>query len=150
MYCRYKRRHVATIRTVTRPWLQATSGHNYARDTWRRFFLNPPRQHRDRDVRSLTGPGMLSCGVNGQVQFVGRLVQVEGAIHVLIFHIILFVVHASSHSNNSQPPPRHPHPVLGPCQNAVACHNQLEEAKHAAAGYTSNSGSLFDEHSGQY
>ena len=148
MYCRYKRRHVATIRTVTRPWLQATSGHNYARDTWRRFFFNPPRQHRDRDVRSLTGPGMLSCGVNGQLQFVGRLV--EGAIHVLIFHIILFVVHASSHSNNSQPPPRHPHPVLGPCQNAVACHNQLEEAKHAAAGDTSNSGSLFDEHSGQY
>ena len=132
------------IRTVTRPWLQATSGHNYARDTWRRFFLNPPRQHRDRDVRSL----MLSCGVNGQVQFVGRLV--EGAAHVLIFHIFLFVVHASSHSNNSQQPPRHPHPVLGPCQNAVACHNQLEEAKHAAAGYTSNSGSLFDEHSGQY
>ena len=81
MYCRYKRRHVATIRTVTRPWLQATSGHNYARDTWRRFFLNPPRQHRDRDVRSLTqaqaGPGMLSCGVNGQVQFVGRLVVKE-------------------------------------------------------------------------
>ncbi len=73
MYCRYKRRHVATIRTVTRPWLQATSGHNYARDTWRRFFLNPPRQHRDRDVRSL----MLSCGVNGQVQFVGRLVVKE-------------------------------------------------------------------------
>ena len=147
MYCRYKRRHVATIRTVTRPWLQATSGHNYARDTWRRFFLNPPRQHRDRDVRSL----MLSCGVNGQVQFVGRLV--EGAAHVLIFHIFLFVVHASSHSNNSQQPPRHPRPappVLGPCQNAVACHNQLEEAKHAAAGYTSNSGSLFDEHSGQY
>ena len=113
-----------------------------------------PRQHRDRDVRSLTqaqaGPGMLSCGVNGpsQLQFVGRLV--EGAIHVLIFHIILFVVHASSHSNNSQPPPRHPHPVLGPCQNAVACHLQLEEAKHAAAGDTSNSGSLFDEHSGQY
>ena len=80
---------------------------------------------------------MLSCGVNGQLhwQFVGRLV--EGAIHVLIFHIILFVVHASSHSNNSQPPPRHPHPVLGPCQNAVACHHQLEEAKHAAAGDTS-------------
>ncbi len=46
--------------------------------------------------------------------------------------------------------PRHPHPVLGPCQNAVACHLQLEEAKHAAAGDTSNSGSLFDEHSGQY
>ena len=96
------------IRTVTRPWLQATSGHNYARDTWRRFFLTPPRQHRDRDVRSL----MLSCGVNGQVQFVGRLV--EGAAHVLIFHIFLFVVHASSHSNNSQQPPRHPHRSLAP------------------------------------
>merc|ERR1711934_1339861 len=40
---------------------------------WRRFFLTPPRQHRDRDVRSL----MLSCGVNGQVQFVGRLVVKE-------------------------------------------------------------------------
>ena len=93
-----------------------------------------PRQHRDRDVRSLTGPGMLSCGVNGQVQFVGRLV--EGAIHVLIFHIILFVVHASSHSNNSQPPPRHPHPVLGPCQNAVACHHQLEMQRRDRIGHS--------------
>ena len=36
-----------------------------------------PRQHRGSDVRSLTGPGMLSCGVNGQLQFVGRLVVKE-------------------------------------------------------------------------